>query len=583
MSIPGLVLVLLTLSYGIAFFTYIGFSARRGRLIKGNDFTDMWITLIGFLLSAQSLFVISAYRATSRYLYWTVGWMVYGVTMLLFSLLVTGGYGSVGDSSAAVWAVFWVVPAAAIFFYAAKARRGYAVDRMMGIPEYRPRLAESRGVTLFYVAMDSAFPWLTWVACVFFGLLVVIQALCLANDHRVYDRPGALVPIQTNGGEDWYKLHVWCVGYGADVQAKGTAPVFVLLTDFGMPSTSMMGLAQGLANSGHPACIVDRPGYGWSEPGYWDQNPSDVVKSINQALTKYPINNPLVLVGWGDGGVWSQLYMQEADYTRVVGVVLLDTFPNLEILQTYALNRTTTLQNLRQLRSISTSGTTAPNTIPEVHFDESVEKSASRLFSDWRAVSPIALHRARNNEWDGFEPKGSLGMHRSLFRNNLYYQAKYFEYGGTGAKLYQILLTHVMSATDAVLVYHHWPLRWPAFRDGSGSAFTSPKSLTRRAAGVPTLPASNSKVPVVLIASGKQFDSNCAAQGITDSEDCTKWQAFAWFFYRQQIEYQQTLSQSAAFLLCTSAVSEDNKMCDTDFVWTRPNWLAAAIVKQLFG
>ncbi|KAJ2581036.1 hypothetical protein GGH95_002278, partial [Coemansia sp. RSA 1836] len=101
LSVPGLVVVLLTVSYGIAFFTYIGFSARRGRLIKGNEFTNMWITFIGMLLGAQALFVLSAYRATSRYLYWTVLWMVYGVLMCLFSLLVTGGYGSVGDSSAA--------------------------------------------------------------------------------------------------------------------------------------------------------------------------------------------------------------------------------------------------------------------------------------------------------------------------------------------------------------------------------------------------------------------------------------------------------------------------------------------------
>ncbi|KAJ2003666.1 hypothetical protein H4R26_002950 [Coemansia thaxteri] len=580
-SVPGIVLVLLTLAYFVAFFVYIGVSARRNRLVKHNEFAYMWIALVGLLLGLQSLFVISAYRASSRYLYWTLPWMGYGALMCVFSLCATGGYGAIGDGASAAWSIFWLVPGVAIFVYAAKARRGYAVDRIMGIPEYRPRLANSRGMVLFYVALDNVFPWLTWLTCVFFGLLVVIQALCLANDYRIYERPGTLVPIQTNGGEDWYNLHVWCYGYGADVQAKGTAPVFVLLTDFGMPSTSMMGLAQGFANSGHPACIVDRPGYGWSEPGYWNQNPSDVVKSINQALTKYPISNPIVLVGWGDGGVWSQLYMQEADYSRVIGVVLLDTHPNLEILQTYALNRTTTLQNLRQLRSISTSGSVS-NSIPEVHFDESVEQQASQLFANWRAVSPIALHRARNNAWPGFSPQDSLGMHRSLFRNNLYYQAKYFEYGGTGAKLYQSLLGYVVSATDAVLVYHHWPLRWPSFRDGSGSAFLSTSSLTRRDGAPPTAPASNTKIPVIIIASAKQFDSNCQTQGISNKEDCTKWQAFAWFYYRQQIEYQQTLSQNAALLLCTAPVQEDNKPCDTDFVWTRPNWLAAAIAKNVF-
>ncbi|KAI8319399.1 hypothetical protein GQ54DRAFT_299345 [Martensiomyces pterosporus] len=583
-SVQGILLVLLSIAHGIAFFAYIGVGVHHGRLVKHNEFLYMWITFLGLLLGLQALFVISAYRASSRYLYWTVPWMAYAAALFIFAICIVAGYASVHDASAAVWGVTLLVPAASIAVYAAKARRGYAVDRIMGIPEYRPRLADSRGLVLFYVALDTAFPWITWLAGAFFGILVVIQALSLANDHRLYKQPGTLVPIQTHAGEYWYSLHVWCFGYGQD-QQKSNEPVFVLLTDFGMPSTSMMGLAQGIADKGHPACIVDRPGYGWSEPGYWDQSPSDVVKSINQALVKYPINNPLVLVGWGEGGVWSQLYMQEADYTKVVGVVMLDTYPNQEILQTFALNRTTTLQNLRQLRSASIGGGAAKDgSIPEVHFDSALEKKASQKFATWRAVSPLALHRARNNNWPGFQPQSALGMHRSLFRNNMYYQAKYFEYGGTGAKLYQALLSHVTSDTDAVLVYHHWPLRWPTFPSGSGSGATTSTLKRRGSAGQPpAAPAGYSKLPVVIIASANQFNSDCGAQGITDREDCTKWQAFAWFYYRQQVEYQQTLSQNAALLLCTKAVPEDNRVCDTDFVWRRPNWLASAIVGQFYG
>ncbi|KAJ2763767.1 hypothetical protein IWQ56_004732, partial [Coemansia nantahalensis] len=458
-------------------------------------------------------------------------------------------------------------------------RRGYAVDRIMGIPEYQPRLVDSRGKALAYVALDNVFPWVTWLLGAFFGLLLVIQALSMANDHRRYGVPGTLVPVQTNNGEDWYKMHVWCHGYGPAERGDRNKPVFVLLADFGMPSTAMEGLAQGIASNGHPACIIDRPGYGWSEPGYWRQDPVDVTKSINQALSKYPITNPIVLVGWGEGGVWAQLYMQVADYTRVVGLVLLDTFPNMEILQTFALNRTTTLQNLRHMRSLGS----ATANVPVVHFDEGLESQMSRYLSNWRAVSPLALHRARNGDWPGFKPDSSLGRHRSLFRNNQYYQASYFEYGGTGAGLYQTLLGYVAPSTDAVLVYHHWPLRWPALRAESGSAFLSSGSHTRRDVAPPTAPASNSQLPVVIIASGKQLKSDCKAQGIFDSESCTKWQAFAWFYYRQQVEYQQTLSQNAALLACTAAVPEDNSDCDVDFVWRRPNWLAAAIVKQLFS
>ncbi|KAJ1722596.1 hypothetical protein LPJ53_003016 [Coemansia erecta] len=582
LSIPGLTLVVLGLAYGIAFLSYIGISTKRNRIVRSNDFTDMWITLLGLLLCLQALFVISAYRSANRYLHWTIPWMAYGSIMSIFALCVLGGYASVHDTSAAAWGTFWLAASLAIVVYAGKARRGYIVDRIMGIPEYHPRLAESRGAVLLFVALDNVFPWATWVAGLFFGILVVVQALCLANDHRLYGVPGQLVPVQTHNGDYWFNLHVWCQGYGTAQQGTST-PVFILLADFGMPSTAMMGLAEGFADAGHPACIVDRPGYGWSEPGYWNQDPVDVVKSINQALTKYPITNPLVLVGWGDGGVWAQMYMQAADYSRVIGVVLLDTYPNEEILQTFALNRTTTLQNLRQLRSATVSNSSSSTaTIPQVHFDAALERSASRLFSDWRAVSPIALHRARNSAWPGFQPQSALNMHRAMFRNNLYYQAKYFEYGGTGAKLYQGLLGYVESNTDAVLVYHHWPLRWPAFRQESGTAFSSSSQLRRRDVA-PTAPASNAEIPVLVVASAKQFDSDCAAHGIGNAEECTMWQAFAWFYYRQQIEYQQTLSQNAALLLCQGKVSEDNTDCDVGFVWRRPKWLAGAIVGQLIS
>ncbi|KAJ2168442.1 hypothetical protein GGH16_003739 [Coemansia sp. RSA 560] len=172
-------------------------------------------------------------------------------------------------------------------------------------------------------------------------------------------------------------------------------------------------------------------------------------------------------------------------------------------------------------------------------------------------------------------------MHKSRFRDNLHYQAKYFEYGGSGARLYQSLLDYVSPSIDSVLVYHHWPLRWPALPATAGSAFTS--SLTRRQASAPVVTAVTSNIPVILIASSAQFNSDCSAHKILDSEECTKWQAFAWFYYRQQIEYQQTLSQNAALLACVGEVEEDKTECDVDFVWRRPEWLAKVVVKQLFS
>ncbi|KAJ1948619.1 hypothetical protein FBU59_001511, partial [Linderina macrospora] len=305
-SIQGILLILLAVAHFLALLAYAIIGNKHGRLVKGNQFLYMWLSLLGLWLDLQAVFVISAYRSTNRYLFWTLQWMAYGSVMSIFSILLLIGYAYSRDSSAAVWGLTWLFPAVCTVVYAQKARRGYQVDRIMGIPEYKPRLVDSRGWALFYRLLDYAYPWLTWVFGLFFGLLLVIQGLALANDHRLYKAPGKLVPVQTHNGDYWYKMHVWCFGYTEEKQS-GRDPVFVLLAEFGMPSTAMMGLGQGFADAGHAACIIDRPGYGWSEPGYWDQDPTDVVKSINQALDKYPINNPLVFVGWGEGGVWTQL------------------------------------------------------------------------------------------------------------------------------------------------------------------------------------------------------------------------------------------------------------------------------------
>ncbi|KAJ2843326.1 hypothetical protein IWW36_005601, partial [Coemansia brasiliensis] len=129
MSIPGLVLLALTLVYIVAFFAYIGVSQKRGRLVKTNSFVYMWEALVGAFLCLQALFVISAYRSSNRYLYWTPIWMAYGAVMSIMSICVVGGYAGAQNAVASVWAVFWLLPAVAISVYAAKARRGYAVDR----------------------------------------------------------------------------------------------------------------------------------------------------------------------------------------------------------------------------------------------------------------------------------------------------------------------------------------------------------------------------------------------------------------------------------------------------------------------
>ncbi|KAJ2855793.1 hypothetical protein GGI22_004008, partial [Coemansia erecta] len=55
-SVPGLFLVAMAIMYGIGFLAYIGVAVKRGRIVHHDDFTFMWINLIGFILTLQALF-----------------------------------------------------------------------------------------------------------------------------------------------------------------------------------------------------------------------------------------------------------------------------------------------------------------------------------------------------------------------------------------------------------------------------------------------------------------------------------------------------------------------------------------------
>ncbi|KAJ1672675.1 hypothetical protein EV182_006718, partial [Spiromyces aspiralis] len=339
-SWQGLIIILMSLAHLIAFFVYLGLANKSGRLVTSNQYLFMWINLVGFIFDIQALYVVSTYRASSRMLRWIFGWVIYSVIMLLFTVFMIGGYGYQNDVPASLWSVTWFLPLFFMLIYTFKARSGYCVSRMLGINEYRPRLADGRARALYYGFMGLVFPPLFWLIGFFFAFCLILQALWTGSDHRIYPVPGLLTSVQANGAGSWYDLHYWCVGPTTSDQT------YLLLTDFCEPSTTMIGLAQSLASHGKRACVIDRPGYGWSRPGYWPQVSSDVVESIHQGLQNLNINGPYVLVGAGQGGLWWQLYLQSHS-ENIAGVVMIDTYPNNEMIETLAYNRTKTLVNLR--------------------------------------------------------------------------------------------------------------------------------------------------------------------------------------------------------------------------------------------
>ncbi|KAJ1918145.1 hypothetical protein H4219_002786 [Mycoemilia scoparia] len=573
-SIAGAFLVAMALAHFVAFFVYLGLANTQNRLVTSNQYLFMWINLVGFILDIQALYVVSTYKATSRILNWTMLWIAYSIIMIIFAIFMIGGYGYQHDVPASIWSVTWIIPALIAIIYTFKARSGYCVSRMMGIDEYRPHLADSSLRSMFYGFMQSVFPPLFWILNFVIAFCLILQALWLASDHRRFPAPGVTSVVKANNNKSSYNMHFWCFNADKTKDKSVENPTFLLFTDFCEPSTSMVGTAQALGRMGYTACVIDRPGYGWSEPGYWPQKPDDVVDGIESGLSKQNIKGPYVLVGYGQGGVWSQLFVQRhAD--KVAGVALLDTYPNTEILENFAYNKTDAMKNLQGLSTWPKDGSDDPPPL----VDPSAEHKKSASLTAWRAFSPLAFVRSKNQDWDGYKPNEYLSVHKAMVGNNYYYQACYFEYDGTGTKIYNEMFMSMKSATKSILAFQHWPLRWPAFPVGmSGTKTVGSVNTTINGNS-----ATDSHIPLLLIISETSVDSNCKAQGITDDDDCKDWQALAWFRYRQQQMYYQTLTNNVLLLLCSGKIDEDPYPCSPGFVWKRPEWVAIQLVGRFIG
>ncbi|OMH84741.1 hypothetical protein AX774_g1731 [Zancudomyces culisetae] len=453
--------------------------------------------------------------------------------------------------------------------------------------------------------------------------------------------PGTTTTVIIEGSNSQFDMHIWCMNpttnFGNSTHVNGTA-TFVLLSEFGYPGSAMKDLMGGIASLGYKACVIDRPGYGWSQPGRNPQKPTAVVNQINQVLVANSISSKVIFVGWGDGGLYAQLYIQK--YPSVVyGMALLNTYPNQGILEAFALNKTSALTNLKQLTA---------STSDVVYFDKGSEESKSSSLQAARVFSPLQFVHSYNKVWDSYIIPETTNLLRYLTNTNNYYQARYFEYNRSGLGLYKALLNYVTAETNSILQMRSWPLRWPSFpsssADSQKSYSYSPSQnqnpldnsygllqrriaqlggsddslddivvkpfVTTQPSSVDYTPATNTNtdyllkvrdssssdqqdlgssplslppVPLLLMVDGMSISGDCNLKNIANPQSCQQMQAIAWFKYRQQIEYYMTLSSRTFFVICSGSVKEDNQPCNEYFVLTRPNWLASQIVTYFFS
>lgn len=134
-------------------------------------------------------------------------------------------------------------------------------------------------------------------------------AMARARLRAKYPAPGRLVDV---GG---HRLHLDCQGSGP--------PTVIFEGGLAAEAPVSWPLVHAeVARFAH-ACVYDRAGYGWSDPGALPRSAAVMVEELRSLLTAAEIPGPYVFVAHSFGGLVSRLFA--ATYpTEVAGMVLLD-------------------------------------------------------------------------------------------------------------------------------------------------------------------------------------------------------------------------------------------------------------------
>lgn len=129
-----------------------------------------------------------------------------------------------------------------------------------------------------------------------------------ARTLKVNPAPGQLVDLGT------HRLHIQCMGENG--------PTVVL--DHGAGSLGLLWslVAPAVAQFAR-VVIVDRAGYGWSDPGPMPRTSEKASQELNAALSKAGIPGPYILVGHSFGGLNARVFASKFA-AEVSGLVLVD-------------------------------------------------------------------------------------------------------------------------------------------------------------------------------------------------------------------------------------------------------------------
>ncbi len=146
-------------------------------------------------------------------------------------------------------------------------------------------------------------------SAILLSALLPLWARADFDEFDVVTPPGQLVDV---GG---YRLHIYCEGEGT--------PAVVM--DAGLGGSALEWLpVQELLKNYTRACIYDRAGYGWSDPGPLPRTSSRIADELHLLLQEAATPGPYILVGHSFGGYNVQLFARRYGHLTA-GVVLVDS------------------------------------------------------------------------------------------------------------------------------------------------------------------------------------------------------------------------------------------------------------------
>ncbi|KKA28452.1 hypothetical protein TD95_002584 [Thielaviopsis punctulata] len=306
------------------------FATPPGMHTPGSVFYSLFYTIVSMITLTSLLLFFDAPAQSSRILSLIVAVVLVLDTVLVLAVEKTRiEEGWVGVASV-LWALLislWVI----LVDVTVKWGKAEEEERLTGRAETRRSAAEWIQVILSNVTLT----------CILVAYVLVSMNLILRAFDAALAPPGQQVWV--DGGK--YRMHVYCADvstpdadsapFSADTlphpdskhkPGKHEEPTLLLIGGEVSVEDGLWQVAQHAVHNGsiERYCMVDRPGYAWSDAAPSPLSASMSVAAITEALSLTGEHGPWVVAGAGTGSFYARIFAQQQGPEAVTGLLLID-------------------------------------------------------------------------------------------------------------------------------------------------------------------------------------------------------------------------------------------------------------------